>query len=665
MMLCKLSLSNIKKSFKDYAIYFITLILAVCIFYVFNSIDSQTAMLAVSNSTRNMMELLTEIISAASVFVSCVLGFLIIYASRFLIKKRKKEFGIYMLLGMSKRKISILLLIETIIIGLISLGIGLGIGILISQVTSIFVAKLFEANMASFAFNFSAKALIKTCIYYLIIYLVVMVFNTIIISKCKLIDLLQASRKTEVVKLKNPILCVILCLLSCTILGFAYYIVLSKNITLFNNPISIFVPIGMGVVGTLGFFYSCSGLFLRLISRFKNVYYKSLNTFIYKQISSKINTMVISVSIICIMLFFTICLLSSCFSLNNYMTNALKKNAPADFQLEYYTEDHLEPVDFESRFAKAGILDDIKEYVVFNTYEVDGFTYGISLGKNANNVKKQYPFVDYSFLVSVVPISEYNKYKDILHLDDIKLNDNQLAIVCNYECNLYEDALKMDKNYVINNYNLTSVSNKVIDGFITIGGNAQNMGYFVVPDYVLEGLTPSESSIIVNFKTDNEDEITRLSSIIPSEVFTDECFYTNIVEIRANSIGLGAMAVFMGLYLGTIFLMSSAAILALKELSDTIDDKDKYTVLRNIGTDEKMINKALFKQTIIFFLLPLSVAIVHSFFGIKFCLYMLETVGMSNIVTGIIVTSSILLLIYGGYFLVTYYCKKNIIKSDR
>ena len=224
-MFYKLSISNVKKSFKDYAIYFITLILGVCIFYVFNSMDSQTAMLTVTSRQHEMIDLLIQVLSYVSVFVSLILGFLIIYASRFLMKKRNKEFGIYMTLGMSKRKISFLLLIETFIIGLISLAVGLLIGIALSQITSIFIANMFEADMTKFTFNFSNTAMIKTIIYFGIIYFIVMVFNTIIVSKNKLINLLQASKKQEKIRLKNPIICIILFVISVLLLGTAYYLV--------------------------------------------------------------------------------------------------------------------------------------------------------------------------------------------------------------------------------------------------------------------------------------------------------------------------------------------------------------------------------------------------------------------------------------------------------
>ena len=225
MMLFKLSLKNISKSIKDYTIYFFTLILGVAIFYVFNAIDDQTVMLNVSSSTYDIIKLMTSMLSGVSVFVSFILAFLIIYASRFLIKRRNKEFGIYLTLGMSKRKISLILFFETLLIGILSLGVGIGIGFLLSQLMSILVANMFEADLTKFKFIFSSSACIKTLIYFSIMYLVVMIFNTINISKCKLIDLLHANKKSEKIKLKNPWLCVIVFIISACALGYAYYMV--------------------------------------------------------------------------------------------------------------------------------------------------------------------------------------------------------------------------------------------------------------------------------------------------------------------------------------------------------------------------------------------------------------------------------------------------------
>ena len=183
MMLFKLSLKNIKKSFKDYAIYFLTLILGVAIFYVFNAMESQQAMMDMNETKKEILDLMNNLLGGVSIFVSIVLGFLIIYANKFLIKKRKKEFGIYMTLGMGKRQMSKMLLIETLLIGLISLAAGLLVGIFASQLMSFIVAKMFEADMTSYAFTFSNGAIIKTIIYFGIMYLLVMILNTFIISK--------------------------------------------------------------------------------------------------------------------------------------------------------------------------------------------------------------------------------------------------------------------------------------------------------------------------------------------------------------------------------------------------------------------------------------------------------------------------------------------------
>ncbi len=212
-MLFKLALQNIKKSIKDYAIYFFTLVLGVAIFYVFNALDSQAAVMQLSESASDIIHLMTEILGMVSVFVACVLGFLIVYASRFLMKRRSKEFGTYMLLGMSKRKVSMILFFETLMVGLLSLGVGLLLGVGVSQLMSIAIMNMFEADMSKFQFVFSEDACIRTAIYFGVMYLVERICNTITVSKCKLITLLRESKKGEKQKLKNSVLCIIVCIL--------------------------------------------------------------------------------------------------------------------------------------------------------------------------------------------------------------------------------------------------------------------------------------------------------------------------------------------------------------------------------------------------------------------------------------------------------------------
>ena len=382
-MLFKLSLKNIVKSIKDYAIYFFTLVLGVAIFYVFNAIESQTVMMKVSDNTAEIIRLMTNVLSGVSVFVSFVLGFLIIYASRFLIKRRNREFGIYLTLGMGKRKISFILFIETLAIGMISLATGLIVGAGLSQLMSIFVANMFEADMTKFKFVFSLSACIKTLVYFGIIYILVMLFNTIIIGRCKLIDLINGNRKSEKVTMKNPIVCIFVFIISMAFIGYGYYGVMGGYSNLDDQM--LFKVIFAGSVGTLFLFWSLSGLILKIVMSVKKVYYKDLNSFVLRQISSKINTTVVQITIICLMLFVTICIFSSALSIKTSMDNNIKELVPVDIQLSKNVNSDFSDnkkiakdnkISIENTLTNNGFeyKTNFKDIVKFNTYEADKFT---------------------------------------------------------------------------------------------------------------------------------------------------------------------------------------------------------------------------------------------------------------------------------------------------
>lgn len=658
-MLYNLSLKNIKKSFKDYAIYFVTLILGVCIFYLFNSMDSQTAILEVTSRQSEMIDLLEQILSYISVFVSFILGFLIIYASRFLIKKRNKEFGVYMTLGMSKRKISLLLLIETFIIGLISLAFGLLLGIVLSQITSIFVANLFEANMSKFTFNFSKTALFKTILYFGIIYFIVMIFNTIIVNKNKLIDLLQASKKQEKIRIKSSMISVILFFISVLMLGSAYYMVTAGVNDLLKYDVSILlVPILLGTIGTILFFYSVAGMSLKIISKCHNLYSKKLNTFVFKQINSKINTMVISISIICLMLFVTLCLLTSAFTIKDYFNNSINTYAPVDYQIVSINQNVRVTEFLEDTFVK----ENTKNNLVVSEYYDENFDYAKSLGKGYEQIKQEYSYIQFDSPVYIMSEADYNKLARLLKIDTVTIQDDEYAIVSNYNTDIYESVLKSNSTMIIFNQELKPYK-KLINGFVNISGNPANLGFFVVSDQIIEKDHLKYEILSGNYNSKDQKIIDKLEEKV-KKFHTEETLIKDTrYEIEISAAGLTAIITFIGLYLGIIFLISSSAILALKELSDCIDDKKKYKILRQIGADEKEINKALFMQTFIFFMMPLSIAVIHTIFGLKFCEWILKSLGITSILNGSYMTFIFLILIYGIYFIITYLCSKNIIRE--
>lgn len=677
-MLCKLSLKNITKSMKDYAIYFFTLILGVAIFYVFNAIDSQTVMFKVSGRTYEIIKLMTSILSAISVFVSFILGFLIIYASRFLIKRRNKEFAIYLTLGMSKRKISLILFFETLLIGLISLIIGLGLGVFLSQLMSVLVANMFEADMTKFQFVFSQSACLKTLIYFGIMYLIVIIFNTIIINKYKLIDLLSSSKKSEKVKLKNPYVCIVIFIISVIVLGLAYYLV-TDGFEKLTTADQILIPIIMGIVSTFTLFWSMSGLILKLVMSLKNIYYKGLNSFIVRQISSKINTMVFSMTIICLMLFVTICVLSSSLSLKNSMTKNLKELVPMDIEFTKLVnrEEGNGFSEIEANDSKISIEktlenlnlnpeEEFKDTLSFNIYEDESIILKSLLINSLDEIYKEYPFLLYNQTIDLMKLSDYNALAEKFNLEKYNLKENEYIVIVNYDymASIINTGLKNNPELLLNNETYHSKYKKCQDGFYELNSSRSNTGFIVLPDKALENHTSIAEFLVANYKNDKEKTEDKIDEVLSNNYNkTTWLTYNSKIDIAKASVGLGALVTFVGLYLGIIFLISSAAILALKELSESTDNKERYNMLRKIGASEEMLNSALFKQIGIFFATPLLLAIIHSIFGIKFANFLLESMGTKGLLLSNIMTAIFLVIIYGGYFILTYLCSKNIISK--
>lgn len=687
-MLFKISLKNIRKSLKDYTVYFFTLILGVAIFYVFNAIDSQSVMLDVRANVMDIIKLMNDILSGVSVFVSCILGFLIIYASRFLIKRRNKEFGIYLTLGMSKRKISVILFFETLLIGIVSLVAGLVIGTILSQFMSVIVANMFDADMTKFKFIFSMKACVKTLIYFAIMYVLVMIFNTFSISRCKLIDLLNAGKKTEKVTMKNPVVCTIVFVIGVGILSYAYWMVTRgvKSINIINK---IGIPIALGCVATFLIFWSVSGFMIRIFTSIKSVYYKGVNSFVLRQFCSKINTTVFSTTVICIMLFITISVLSAALSMKDSLSKDLDSMCPVDVQLAKYSYDAMSEAYATSQNmnekdremledSKLSIIEtlnnsgfdaqkyfkDVVEYNIYNT--------GLTVKDTIGDINTD----DYQFMADtimpVMTIGDYNSVARLYGNSTYELNDDEYIIVADYKnmVMIRNQALKKGITLSVNGKEYKPRYSECMDGFVQIGVQNMNDGILVVPDNAVKPQQVRNMGLSADYRADTKEERyfieTQLDNLMKNISFKKSFISWNSrIDLAESSVGLGALVTFIALYLGIIFLISSAAILALRELSDSADNKERYGMLRKLGVDERMIDMALFKQIGIFFAFPLILALIHSVFGIKFINIILATMGMSSIAASIGLTLAFVAVIYGGYFLITYLCSRSIIRPVR
>ena len=656
-----------KKSIRDYAIYFFTLMLGVCLFYVFNSIETQTTMLALSKDSREIVKLLVQMIGAISTFVAFVLGFLIIYASRFMLKRRAKEFALYLILGMSKRKVSAILFVETLMIGFLSLVMGLLFGVFLSQITSIFVGKLFEANMTKYSFVFSAEAFQKTGLYFALIFLVVIFFNTIEISRSKLINLMQAKRRGEMVRGLHPVIAVVGFFASIGILGYAYYLVCQNQENVTQKILT--TAILLGVVGTFLFFWTLAGILVKFASSVKGIYYRGLNSFAFRQLASQANTNVIAMSVICLMFFFTICVLICSVNIKTAINGNVEKYAPAD----YMATTREKTYDAEKMLKlKGDIASQLEDSMSFRVYS-GGFLMSMNdkdlvVDPKFQEIKKEgwfsYPIRE------AVDETTYNELAKYYGNKTIHLADDEYTVVSNYNFTgrYYDQILGSGQKLNLNGKKeLKPGTKKHVEGEVYISSNADNIGIVVVPDGYYTDRDLEQEVIVAKYPTQSrkarEKMDQKLIRIAKKDLGAKAAYTRTKSEMADASIGLSAFAVFIALYIGCIFLISGAAILAIKELSESADNRERYRMLRKLGADERQINRALFAQIGIFFVMPLALAVIHSVPGMLFARCILSVLSGGSLVPAILITIVIFGAVYGSYFLITYYTSRRMVRE--
>ena len=672
-MYSKLAFRNVRKSFRDYAIYFLTLMFGVCIFYVFNSIDGQKSMMVITDSTLESMETLQMIMGYFSVFVAAILGFLIVYANRFLVKRRKKELGIYQTLGMEKGQISRILTIETLLVAILSLAVGLALGVLVSQGFAVLTASLFDVKLAEFKFVFSSAAAIKAIMYFGISFLLVLVFNRITIGKQKLIDLLNAERKNEKFKTPHLMISVILFIISLVVLGIAYYLVLKENIGYQAKDEEIMAAMILGVVGTFLFFFSLSGFFLKVIQQMKGVYFKGLNMFVLRQINSKINTAYVSITMVCLMLFLAICGLSFGMGFSNAITSDLERLHPYDATsnlIAFIPASEDEPIDSKDTIVipvdvmaelnklKIPLNSYAKEVAVVHMSELD-----ITPEKYNGLMTGNY-----------MTLSDYNKCLALQGKEPVALKDNEMIFNCLNEVHQKDFSEYINHNKITvsgTDLVLKNVDETVLYNVTAIG----NYNCFrVLPDALLTEAIQYVNIINVQFVEDTSEcknlylsAMTELYNNLEVEHQTPEnTVYVSISHAtrlgsfessKSSSVTIAYLAV----YLGVIFAVMAAVVLAIAQLSEASDNAQRYSLLRKLGADNKMINSALFRQIAIYFGVPLLLAVIHSIVGINFINQLISQLGRTSILLDSLITAGILVVVYGGYFLATYFGSKRII----
>ena len=590
-MFSKLAWKNVRRSVKDYGVWFLTIVFGVCLFYVFNALENQSVLRFLAQNPKvNIVEAIQRLIGMLSVFVWVVLAFLILYASGFLIRRRKSELGTYLLLGMERWQVARLLLAETVCIGVLALAAGLALGVAAAWGLSAFTARLFAVPMTYFTFSVSLPALAKTALAFAAIFLLVMVYHAFAVSRCKLIDLIRANRVNQTMRQRSLGASVALFLVGIVLLVIAYAMLLTRG--LLRVDALFWVMIALGSLGTLLFFRSLSGFLLRICQSSKSLWYKNLNLFVLRQFNARINTTYRSMTVICLMLLLALGITASSVGLNNTVEQMTNERYPRDMQLIFWNEAG-DPEPDLAGILKEGGFDPESECTAW-------YAFPLYQGERCPVVTQ----ADYDALTERWGKSGADAFlagEGAEVLSDGAVQDAPLS----YWCFLADYA--GDKNAAEEKFD------EALSGLAKLGGF-------------------SWSSKLQNWM---------------------------------DLMGTKVLVLFIGLYLGVVFLLASAAVLALQQLTQAADSAGQYRILSLLGAPARMRGRAVTAQVFLAFFLPLSLALVHAAVGMTAANAVIAEVGKVDAAASSAVTALLLVVVYGGYFLATCWGSRRILRTSR
>lgn len=606
-MFCKLALRNVRRSFRDYGVYLLTLTFGVCLFYTFNSVEGQGAMVYLAQNETPAAETIQVLIDVFSVFVAVVLACLIVYANGFLLRRRKRELGTYLLLGLSQGQVSRLLVLETGVIGLVSLAAGLALGVAASWGLSALTLSMFQMDLSEMlALHFSLKAAGKTVVCFGIIFLLVMVLSGLQVSRAKLIDLMQGNRKNEVLHQRPLSWSVVqfavgvLCLLA------AYALLLTFGMAVAVAILPICIPmLALGTLGTLFIFRSLSGFVLRLVQGQPKLYYRNLNLFTLRQWISKVHTTYLSNTVICILLLLAMGITASSLGLNQTMEAATRRQAPYDISVQNQSADSKGEIDFLALLEEAGFDPEEK---LSGQWSVT-YYYNDPALSGTNEVS------------AVMALSDYNALMASQGREPITLEPGEARVLDTWGEDLATGGLGLT----------VAVTEDETARQLEVRRQVWSANYAGDPEETEEALLPLLRALNLDY-----------TIIMNSKLL-----------IYQDLMGSKLLALFLGLYLGFTFLLAAAAVLALQQLSQAADNTGRYAMLRRLGAEEKLVARSATQQVALAFLLPLALALIHTVVGMKAANDLIAVAGRVDSVGSSLMTALVLLAVYGGYFLAT------------
>ncbi len=649
-MLARLALRNTRKSLGDFAVYFLTLSFGVAAFYAFGSVEAQSAMASLGSTLKadSLRELGTTM-DIMSVLVSIVLAFLVFYANGFLIRRRNREFGTYLVLGMPKRQVAAVLVMETLIVGGFALGAGLILGVVASQGLSLLTAGLFELDMTKYRLVFSVASLVKTLGFFGLLFAFASALNLFGFSRKTISRLLNASKRREA-RVTNAWFATLLGALGLVLVIAGCWMLLLTGLVDSLERGTIWIYLAAGVLGTFMLFAGGSSLALRVAQSFRRSYLRGLNPFVVRQLDSKVSSTYATMWVVCITLFFAITILSGGLSFGNVLNRQTSTAYDASFirfGSEQGSRTILQGIQGKG-FDVAGYFGVMHEFRLYDT--------GLVLRADGSGqpLRKGEPGTD----VQMMTQSDANALLAMQGERPIDVGTDGFALA--FGLPRPEDRAVRDLYRGATPRVLGTQLRAVPDGLIDLPAAAGSalLPVMVVPDAVARKATVNQTILNIRYRDDGEAaEKALLSSGLmqtghedPSRPY-DQAATSR--QVNGVALSIRVTVTYIGLYVGLILLVTGMSILALQQMSEAADNRDRYTALSKIGASDKLMSRAVFAQVAIYFAAPIGLALVYSLVGGKAVLDTIRRVGEVDVTTEYGTATVILVFVFAVYFITT------------
>lgn len=724
-MLCKLAWGNVRRAGRDYLVYLLTLTLGVTVFYAFNTISMQVDIAGIDE--KGLAQVMGSMLGDLTYFLAGVMAFLMVYANNFIMKRRKKEFGLYQVLGMGRGRVATIMALETVIVSVVAFVAGIVLGVGLSQLMTFFTASLFKTQIANFHFFFSMHAFNLTLVCMLVMFVLTLLLNLRAVRRTKLIELMGAERRNESIKTRNPWIAIAIFAVGAVLVGVAYYRLLRDGFPLtategkLQEAMNQFgITTAMVTVGTFALFWGLSGMLIKLLQSLRGVYWRGLNMFTVRQLAAKVNTVCFSMGVIAMILFLAITSVTCGMSIANVMNENLERYNPVDVSQTYvyYTPDRLDyykeyvnPSDVamaladttvdlypawhgESRSAdsneetgkKVNIADVAGEHVQIDSYlsyPLGGSDPSVTPSEMCKTMGEKLPKAfggsnADAMGLFVTPASQYNKLRQMMGEEPVSIGRDQYLLTCDMGGelgDLYTKYMAGGHTLTLGGHELKPATDKSDKDTAAIANSSMgsNPGTVVVADELLSqlNLQPNSSSLLVNYKqgmdTTEADESIKYTLLDNLLVDGKEPgswgIFITRSEMYTQAAQMNGLISYLAIYIGFVLVVACAAILSIQQLSNVADSSRSYRVLVQIGCDDRQIRHSVMAQQAVFFLFPLAVGLAHSFVALEVIIELVSIFGNMSIGGTVGLTCAIFLAAYGGYFLVTYLMSTGMVRA--